>query len=287
MQSGRGSGNERGGSWFLATWRFFAEFASLAAPETRDLDQYQPIGQMETIGELTTMATYHYFRCSVKLLAACSATVLMFSGCVPHAVIKKAETAVARIDRIWQMENAEVLRQYGSRNINGSKDHVILTTKRALKDIGLDVVSTDEAGGEIVAERVLTDADIKANVYAVELPRLRAIFVQELGSIGNKANLTAEGFKIVIVLGIDQNRNGVVLSVKHAFPVDLRPETRLTKSTTQVAPTALRGGLYEFWRSFDRQYRLVQTGKSEPSRPRLSMSDWVIPPTNWVLPPVR
>lgn len=203
--------------------------------------------------------------------------ILLSSACVTVSKMD-IQRATDRVDAEWGAENAATFRSEGSREVNVPRPEAIEAARHALEQIGFNVVEVDTRNGKIRAERDLVDSDISEEVRRIEEPRLRQIYVDEIGVMGMSARLEADDYRLYAVASVEPSQNGALIKIERLRNEYLGEQNIV--STDQLAPAALKAGLYEFWNAIDKNVEQILADRPVVTDVRKSPSEWVLPPRN-------
>ncbi len=197
---------------------------------------------------------------------------LAISGCVS---IEDQQRAVNRIDRVWAGENRDILKEYSSRSVKASPQVAQLAVERAMRRIGLQI-SKYPADDRTEFSRRLDNYDISPAVREAEVPRLRRIAEEELGPIGRTADLFVDNMTLIAIVSVVENGKFSIVSIDQIWTKNLNPK-RIRAS--EIAPSALKAGLSEFWNAFNEELASVSNNQPESTAKVRSPSMWVLPPS--------
>lgn len=213
--------------------------------------------------------------------------------------VVQRQTAVDRVNAVWAADNQSVRSTLAARTLAASIDQALDASERALRKIGLDEISVDRKTATVSGRRQYANAAWSWSdaVRQAEEPRLRQIFVDAIGPQGYFLGLDPKDEVLsatVKVVAAGRKKEAIVSA-------DFRSDNTAGVTcpggcVTEIPPSALRAGLYEFWRAFDGELSDIQAKTRATARkPRApaqqptasrnrSPNEWVVPPKDWVLP---
>lgn len=202
---------------------------------------------------------------------------IVLSSCVSIVDIQRA---VNRLDTIYADENRVILRKQGTRYFDVPHRQAMMTAKKALGRVNIMVIGVDDNNSVILGEKLLMKEDLTEEIRAAEEPRIKKVFVDEIGQLGKRAGLYVDGDILHIRLLVRRISAGESKVQFQRFWVeDTKSAERGYSTGEQIVPTALRLGLNEFWSAFEEELNSVK--HSKPSEVQGDVSE----PSKWRLPP--
>lgn len=192
------------------------------------------------------------------LTLAITSVVLFLCGCVTD---QEKIDAINDVNREFRRQYEEIIKEDGTRQFDATEMQAFIAMENSLRDLGMRIEAQDSSVGYIrsvaPAPNPLTSKEWE-EASAVDIERMRAIIVDNVGVLGYFVTFEPEGLEIVINVTTEKKSNKAEVSVTVRMRETKPPKTGWPRRE-YPPPTAMRLGIKKFWSSFEKELRRVKS----------------------------